>query len=152
MKSDLPWKEHGKSEEMAESGETGVHKGGERDGGQKRRLERLAAEKTEKVVGNQAAGSHRPGLEASAQVWGKATLRQAQLCLGKVIWKQELGDLGGSRARGTEATQSREKVVGTWKSTFEYFFMLWSCGLEKTLESPLDCKEIKPVNPKGKQS
>ena len=24
--------------------------------------------------------------------------------------------------------------------------------LEKTLESPLDCKEIKPVNPKGNQS
>ena len=24
-------------------------------------------------------------------------------------------------------------------------------GLEKTLESPLDCKEIKPVNPKGNQ-
>ena len=23
--------------------------------------------------------------------------------------------------------------------------------LEKTLESPLDCKEIKPINPKGKQ-
>ena len=23
--------------------------------------------------------------------------------------------------------------------------------LEKTLESPLDCKEIKPVNPKGMQ-
>ena len=23
--------------------------------------------------------------------------------------------------------------------------------LEKTLESPLDCKEIKPVNPKGNQ-
>ena len=26
-----------------------------------------------------------------------------------------------------------------------------SC-LEKTLESPLDCKKIKPVNPKGNQS
>ena len=25
-------------------------------------------------------------------------------------------------------------------------------GLEKTLESPLDCKKIKPVNPKGNQS
>ena len=25
-------------------------------------------------------------------------------------------------------------------------------ALEKTLESPLDCKGIKPVNPKGKQS
>ena len=24
--------------------------------------------------------------------------------------------------------------------------------LEKTLESPFDCKEIKPVNPKGDQS
>ena len=24
--------------------------------------------------------------------------------------------------------------------------------LDKTLESPLDCKEIKPVNPKGNQS
>ena len=28
-------------------------------------------------------------------------------------------------------------------------FELW---LEKTLESPLDCKEIKSVNPKGNQS
>ena len=25
-------------------------------------------------------------------------------------------------------------------------------GLEKTLESPLDCKEIQPVHPKGDQS
>ena len=28
----------------------------------------------------------------------------------------------------------------------------WSVLLEKTLESPLDCKEIQPVNPKGNQS
>ena len=28
--------------------------------------------------------------------------------------------------------------------------MLWNCG--ETLESPLDCKEIQPVNPKGNQS
>ena len=28
----------------------------------------------------------------------------------------------------------------------------WIVMLEKTLESPLDCKEIKPVNPKGNQS
>ena len=27
-----------------------------------------------------------------------------------------------------------------------------SAMVEKTLESPLDCKEIKPVNPKGNQS
>ena len=28
----------------------------------------------------------------------------------------------------------------------------WPVVLEKTLESPLDCKEIQPVNPKGNQS
>ena len=28
----------------------------------------------------------------------------------------------------------------------------WTVVLEKTLKSPLDCKEIKPVNPKGRQS
>ena len=30
--------------------------------------------------------------------------------------------------------------------------MLWTVVLEKTLERPLDCKEIKPVQPKGNQS
>ena len=28
----------------------------------------------------------------------------------------------------------------------------WTVLLEKTFESPMDCKEIKPVNPKGNQS
>ena len=28
----------------------------------------------------------------------------------------------------------------------------WTVVLEKTLKSPLDCKEIQPVNPKGNQS
>ena len=28
----------------------------------------------------------------------------------------------------------------------------WTVVLEETLDSPLDCKEIKPVNPKGNQS
>ena len=28
----------------------------------------------------------------------------------------------------------------------------WTVVLEKTLESPLDCKEIQPVDPKGDQS
>ena len=30
--------------------------------------------------------------------------------------------------------------------------MLFNCGVEKTLESPLNCKEIQPVHPKGDQS
>ena len=30
--------------------------------------------------------------------------------------------------------------------------MLWTAQFEKTLESPLDCKEIQPVHPKGNHS
>ena len=30
--------------------------------------------------------------------------------------------------------------------------MLLNCGVEKTLESPLDFKEIQPIHPKGDQS
>ena len=32
------------------------------------------------------------------------------------------------------------------------YWCFWTVVLEKTLESPLDCKEIKPVNSKGNQS
>ena len=31
-------------------------------------------------------------------------------------------------------------------------YRFWTVVLEKTLESPLDCKEIQPVHPKGNQS
>ena len=37
----------------------------------------------------------------------------------------------------------------SWALKNWYF---WTVVLEKTLESPLDCKEIQPVNPKGDQS
>ena len=30
--------------------------------------------------------------------------------------------------------------------------VLFHCGVEETLESPLECKEIQPVHPKGNQS
>ena len=38
---------------------------------------------------------------------------------------------------------------GSWALRNWYF---WTVVLEKTLESPLDCKEIQPVHPKGNQS
>ena len=38
---------------------------------------------------------------------------------------------------------------GSWVLKNWYF---WTVVLEKTLESPLDCKEIKPVHPKENQS
>ena len=42
------------------------------------------------------------------------------------------------------------ELAQTWSQ--KYFWCFWTAVLEKTLESPLDSKEIKPVNPKGKQS
>ena len=42
--------------------------------------------------------------------------------------------------------------VGLWKNLSTEELMLLNCGVEKTLESSLDCKEIQPVHPKGDQS
>ena len=42
--------------------------------------------------------------------------------------------------------------VGLWRKLSAENWCFWTVGLEKTLESPLDCKEIQPVYPKGDQS
>ena len=47
--------------------------------------------------------------------------------------------------------------VWIWELDYRESWMLknwrfWTVVLEKTLEGPLDCKEIKPVHPKGDQS
>ena len=47
-------------------------------------------------------------------------------------------------------------VVYGWELDYKESWMVknwcfWTVVLEKTLESPLDCKEIQPVNPKGNQ-
>ena len=47
--------------------------------------------------------------------------------------------------------------VWMWKLNYKEswalkYWCFWTVVLEKTLESPLDCKEIKPVNPKVNQS
>ena len=41
---------------------------------------------------------------------------------------------------------------GLWRKLSAEELMLLNCVLEKTLESPLDCKEIQPVHSKGDQS
>ena len=42
--------------------------------------------------------------------------------------------------------------VGLWRKLSAEELCFWAVVLRKTLESPLDSKEIKPVNPKGNQS
>ena len=48
-------------------------------------------------------------------------------------------------------------ALGMWELDYKESWVpkswyFWTVVLEKTLESPLDCKKIKPVNPKGNQS
>ena len=42
--------------------------------------------------------------------------------------------------------------VGLWRKLSAKELIFWSVVLEKTLESPLDCKEIQPVHSEGDQS
>ena len=42
--------------------------------------------------------------------------------------------------------------VGPERNWAQKNWCFWNVVLEKTLKSPLDCKEIQPVNPKGNQS
>ena len=43
-------------------------------------------------------------------------------------------------------------VYGCERWTIRKAWCFWTVVLEKTLASPLDCKEIQPVHPKGDQS
>ena len=49
-----------------------------------------------------------------------------------------------SRVWMWELDYKESRVLKNW--------CFWTVALEKTLESPLDCKEIQPVHPKGDQS
>ena len=41
--------------------------------------------------------------------------------------------------------------IGLWRK-LSFLWCFWTMVLEKTLESPLECKKIQPVHPKGNQS
>ena len=41
--------------------------------------------------------------------------------------------------------------VGLLRKLSAEELMLFNCGVEKTLESPLDCKDIQPVHSEGDQ-
>ena len=42
--------------------------------------------------------------------------------------------------------------LSDWTTTNTLLALFYNCGVGEDPESPLDCKEIKPVNPKGNQS
>ena len=48
--------------------------------------------------------------------------------------------------------KSLQMVTAAMKLKMLVNWCFWTMVLEKTLESPLDCKEIQPIHPKGDQS
>ena len=68
----------------------------------------------------------------------------------KIPWTEEPGglqSLGLQRVRQdwmTEHISTKDRAPKNW--------CFWTVVLEKTLQSPLDCKEIQPVHSKGDQS
>ena len=76
--------------------------------------------------------------------------RKAITNLDSILKKQT--SLASSQSYGFSS-----RHVWMWELEYKESWALknwcfWTVVLEKTLESPLDCKEIKPVSPKGSQS
>ena len=57
-----------------------------------------------------------------------------------------------SQSYGFSRSHVRMWVLDYKESWVPKNWCFWTVVLEKTLESPLDCKEIQPVHPKGNQS
>ena len=83
-------------------------------------------------------------------------------CLGEKLWqtRQDIKKQRHYFANKGSYSQSygfSSSHVWIWELDSEDFWApknwcFWTAVLEKALVSPLDCKEIKPVNPKGNQS
>ena len=82
------------------------------------------------------------------------------LLLGKKSYDQPRQHIKKQRHNFADKVPSSESYgfssshVWMWELDYKERWVLknwcfWTVVLEKTLESPLDCKEIKPVNPKG---
>ena len=72
------------------------------------------------------------------------------------FWKQKLTSgqwNGGTVWAENEETISRHhcQELIVWEKNWTADWCFWTVVLEKTLESPLDGKEIKPINPKENQ-
>ena len=57
-----------------------------------------------------------------------------------------------SQSSGFSSSHAHKWEVDHKQSWAPKNWCFWTVVLEKTLESPLDCKEIQPVHPKGNQS
>ena len=72
-------------------------------------------------------------------------------------WATELNWLIANKGQSGQSYGFSNSHVWMWELDYKESWALknwcfWTVVLEKTLERPLDCKEIQPVHPKGDQS
>ena len=88
-------------------------------------------------------------------------MKDSVFCLFVHCWIPNALNSAGPTVRTQQNPWMNEYVhlclAGSKGSSLFYEFLLknwcfWTVMLEKTLQTPLDCKEIQPVNPKGNQS
>ena len=99
-------------------------------------------------AGSERAGNHNFSISSSNEYSGLISFRIDWLDLlavqGTLTYIKRVGFPGGTI--GTEPTcHCRRHGFDPWVGKIPSW-------MEKTLESPLDCKEIKSINPKGNQS
>ena len=75
----------------------------------------------------------------------------------KIIYQMPLGHYFPNKVPSSQGYGFSSSHVWMWELDYKEIWAsknwcFWTVVLEKTLESPLDCKEIQPVNPKGDQS
>ena len=92
-------------------------------------------------------------LKLKCQYFGP--LRQRANSMEKTLM---LGKIEGSKRRGQQKMRWLDSITNSTVMSFCKLqtivknWCFWTVVLEKTLESPFDCKEIKSVSPKGNQS
>ena len=77
--------------------------------------------------------------------------RKVMTNLDSIIKSRDIANKGPS-SQSYGFSSSRMWELGLWESWAPKNWCFWTVVLEKTLESPLDCKEIQPVHPQGNQS
>ena len=93
------------------------------------------------------------GLQNHCTWWCLLLGRKAMTNLDSILKSRDIADKGPpSQSYGFSSSH-----VWMWELDYKESWVpknwyFWTVVLGKTLESPLDCKEIKPVNPKGNQS
>ena len=108
---------------------------------------------TEEPSGLPSMGSHRVGHDWSDLAAAAAAAGRLLESFRASSCPKNEASRDGSVLRNSKCTGfsvGDVKVLGLCK--WSLCFPEWTVLLEKTLESPLDCREIQPVHPKGNQS